>query len=201
MYKQAGIPVFIVAVLIIAGMVTAAEGQDGETQQDIFLKQGEVEQTERTLEAFTHAVDLWHDANLKGDDKLIAKYQEQLEKLIDVDLDHARSQVTRQHRQMAQTALIIERRRGERRWEERIDDRSSLREQENDYYRAQNWLAVKKRLAESIAKTEVFSAKLRLLNTYTEALKRQFDSESFELAQDMRELEQDAERFVIEKQD
>lgn len=201
MYKRAGIAIVIVSLITAMSVADEPPGQMPQAEKEIYFDQSQVEQTERTLEALSHAIDLWHDACLKGDTKLMAKYNEQLDKLIDTDIDHARSVVTRQQRQVAQTAMTIERRSGKRRWEEKINDRADLRQEKQDYHQAQNWLAVKKRLAASIAKTGAFSNRLRLFNTYTEALKRQLDSESFELAKDMRELEQDERRFVLEKQD
>jgi hypothetical protein len=201
MYMRVGVG--LIAMILLAAIV-AAEGSQQDiqkSQKQVYYDQSRVEQTRRTLDAFSHAVDLWHDAYLKGDAELIAKYEEQLEELVDTDLKHTRSEVTRQQRQVAQAAMVIERREGNRHWEERVEARGDLREEEHDFHRAQNWLSVKKRLSASIAKTEAFSNRLRLFNTYTEALRRQLESEGLELAEDMRELERDAERFVLEKQD
>ncbi len=201
MYKRTGITVLIAALIAGTTMAEAPQNQRGPDPEDIFFDQSRVEQTGRTLAAFSHAVDLWHDAYLKGDKMLVAKYEEQLETLIEADLEQARQVVTRQQRQASQAAMAIERRSGERRWEEKTEDQGELQEDKREYHRAQNWLAVKKRLATSIAKTEAFSNRLRLFNTYTEALQRQLDSEGFELAKDMRELEHHTNRFVSEKQD
>ncbi len=41
-------------------------------------------------ERFRHTIDLWHDANLKGDKKLIGRYAHQLFVLMDHDVEASR---------------------------------------------------------------------------------------------------------------
>ena len=63
------------ALLVLVSVAAAGPGQY-EHQQDgnqIGLDKKQLTSTKLTLKRLTHAIDLWHDANLKGDRTAIDK--------------------------------------------------------------------------------------------------------------------------------
>lgn len=162
-----------------------AESQDREIQEDekqIALDHVNAKQTRVTIKNLSHGIDLWHDANLKGDFDNIIKFQNKMHQLIRADIQKAVDVVT------------------ECEWQHELDLRKERANNSDDgilekshhehIYEKNNLIETKKLIKAkevlfvSLKRSRAFSNKYRLLNDYLELLKIELGIERIELADD-----------------
>ncbi len=172
----------LMAVLLVSASVAAAgpgQCEHKQSESQIEQDQNNLASTKLTLKRLTHAVDLWHDANLKGDRTAIEKCEMALQDLMEHDLDLTQAQLSQDGKAAAQSALGFK--RGARSWSEQVDD-------QNDLGKEKQLFGAKKRLANTWANSDAFSNKYRLINDYLDVLRRQTGTERIQLAEDTEEL-------------
>jgi hypothetical protein len=182
----------VVMVLLVAGSVVAAgpgQCQSKQDQTQIGQDEEQLASTRLSLKRLTHAVDLWHDANLKGDRTAVTKCERALKDLIKTDIDITQAQIARLDREAAQSALQFK--HGDRSWSESAENHADYVDDRSDLGEAKQLFGAKKRLANTWSKSDAFSNKYRLVNDYLDVLRRQAGLQRMELAEDIEELDED----------
>lgn len=181
---------FIVALAFAVG---AAAGESyfekKQDKKEIRQDKGVLGATSAVLDRLTRSIDLWVEANLKGDGKNIHKYETAIFEQIRADIASSRRLVERYEAEVRRSTSEYNRphdtRAGHR------DDRADLRDDVKDLHQARQLLRVKERLASSLHRTTAFSNKYRLLGDYKEVLRRELGMARVELAEDVNELHKD----------
>lgn len=153
--------------------------QMGENQHD-------ARQTASTLVKMSHFVDLWHDATLKGEKKLVTQREQELTEIIKSDLrrsyqylDECEKELTGWKQEHSRQAL------------EARNDRPAPTAAGNkhpDLRQAFSIVKAKQRLAGALSRSHVFSNKLRLFGDYQELLRHELDLGSVRLAEAVDEI-------------
>lgn len=183
--------VCVLAGLLVAGGVNASDKNVEEQQDKKEIRQDkrELVSTRATVKELSHAINLWHDANLKGDRGKIRKYEDKLYSIMRDDIGSTATVVKRYETETSQSAHEFE--RGERNWSERTDDHGDLRDDRRDLQKARGILMTKQRLASSFVKSPAFSSKYRLLGDYVDILRQEQAMTRIELAEDVSEFRED----------
>lgn len=152
------------AVILLFGM---AAGESDQFRPDAFAGEEQPQITgtlESTLKYLPHAIDLWHDANLKGDGGLAMKRQTYLLALLRADMKRNAEAFDRYRMELAAA-------------ESPGHELSTLQRQEllASLNAADQWFKVKRRLIGAITKSNAFSNKFRLMGDYCELLRREMD--------------------------
>jgi len=152
------------AMILLAGM---AAGDSDRFRPDTFAGEEQPQITgtlESTLKYLPHAIDLWHDANLKGDGSLAMKREIYLLALLRADMmrnaeafDGYRMELSASDSPGNEILTL---------------QRQELLENLNA---ADQWFKVKRRLIGAITKSGAFSNKFRLMGDYCELLRREMD--------------------------
>lgn len=181
--KLAG--VFLSLVLLLVGGVLAAEEPSAEKVADEAVDEIQAENAaEKAVhdaavdryERFRHAIDLWHDANLKGDKKLIKQYSHDLFMLMEHDIQYSRLA-------LAGTAVKVNRVAYGPKQDRESTYRGIYSRPKSEFERKQSEILAKRRLAESARKSEAFSNRFRLFNDYLELMKRATEPAKVELVE------------------
>lgn len=141
------------------------------------------------IKQLSNAMDLWHDANLKGDQGKIDKYAQELNNMLHKDME-ATARVLAQA-QVERVRSAREYRSDDKQRSEKADDKRDLVDDRRDAQQLRGILKVKKRLASSIAKSPAFSNKYRLLGDYMDVMKQEVGLTRLELVEDVQELHED----------
>lgn len=183
--------VTILMVLPAAGSTAGSVAEKVADKQEIKEDHQFIKHTRKTLDELNRAIDLWHDANLKGAEKKIASAEENIQIILQADItaswDHigeSEIEVFESAKELKSTPATGVARR---------DDRVDLRDDIKDLKRAKIVVRTKERLYSSIEKSKAFSNKYRLLGDYTDVLKKQLGLSRIELAEDRAELKEDRE--------
>lgn len=127
-------------------------------------------------ERFQHAIDLWHDANLKGDKDLIGKYRNQLFLLMDHDIEASRLALSGTAVKVSAPA-----------YGPKLDRESNYlgvySRPTSEFETKQTEILARRRLAESARKSEAFSNRFRLFNDYLDLMKRSAEPAKVELVE------------------
>ena len=145
--------------------------------------------TRATLERLSHTVDLWHDANLKDDQSLAYRYEQQLNEIILSDIGATARHLSQRAKEIKRSVRQMH--CEERRWSEPMDDQASLADDTKDNEKLEMIFKTKKRLAAAIAKSEAFSNRFRLLGDYEEVLRAELGFDRQQWAEDVKELRSD----------
>lgn len=174
------------SVTALAGSKAAEQSQDRQAiAKDVKI----MDQNHRTLQALEHAIDLWHDANLKNEEKLARQYMAQIRVIIESDLVYSQKLVEAARQE--KTASNQEQASPNESRYARIDDRHDAAENRIDEHRIKDLYQAKKRLFSSINRGVSFSNRFRLLGDYVSVVKRQINETHIELAEDTGELHED----------
>lgn len=166
------------AYSIICGLILAAVPAIGQDNQPIkqtdpniapaqeVVEVGEISTTSQKL---NRAVDLWHDANLKGDVRKSNEYERMIFDLLMADIRFLRSQIDVATRRVPEKEI----------------DTLTLRRQQENLKKNAGFLRAKERLVSSLRKAEAFSNKYRLYGDYLQVLKIERRRNSIQLASKM----------------
>jgi len=177
--------------LLVAGGVNAGDKNVDERQDQKEIRQDKkaLVSTRVTVKELSHAINLWHDANLKGDRAKIRKYEDKLYNIMRDDMASTATVVKRYETEASQSAREFK--RGDRNWSERTDDHGDLRVDRQDLQKTRGILMTKQRLAASFVKSPAFSSKYRLLGDYVDILRQEQGMTRVELAEDVSEFRED----------
>ena len=169
--------IFIFLLVLSVGMVVAVDKaqppQNNQQNPKLIFSINE------TLNHLAHHIDLWHDANLKGDQEKIKLYEGVIDDIINENIAQTKAAV----RNYAQLAVL----------EGVTSDDKELSLTEPDQTPNQSSeifkglvgnLNSQKKLSQAIQKTNVFSNKYRLLGDYIYLLKNELKIIKVELAQE-----------------
>jgi len=179
--------IFIIA-LVFAVKITAGESswERRQDRKEICQAAQELRNTKVAFDQLICTINLWHDANLKQDNKMIRKYEAAIFELIRTDLASSRRVVQQHEAEVRRSAREYNRpyntRVGSR------DDRNDLHDDVQDHYRASQLLKRKEHLAASLFRATAFSNKYRLLDDYAEVLRRELGMNRIEIAEDVHEI-------------
>lgn len=169
---------FIVIVVLMLMVGVGAVSAVDKAQSPGYADQAPqlVYRVNETLAHLKHHIDLWHDANLKGDREKISLYEGVINDIIGDDIAQGKKTV----RNFAQIAVL------ESMSEPREGDRAELAKnpvRSNEQFKNMvNNLNSKKKLAEAIRKTKAFSNRYRLLGDYIYLLQQELKIVKVELA-------------------
>ena len=174
----------VVLTTAIAGSA-ATEPKDQQVpkdQKEIVQQQESVKQTRLTIKKLAHGIDLWHDANLKGDFDKVLKFEKKIHEIIKADIKKAVDIVS------------------ESEWQHELELRKARADDSNEGVSEKNHneqghrdvglksskklIKAKEVLFVSVKRSHAFSNKYRLLNDYLDLLKRELGIERIELADD-----------------
>ena len=195
MKERFGFIVFtILAVILVAGLsLQAVAGKYRQEKKadrlEIKLSQNELQEATKCAKQLAHAIDLWHDANLKSDEGLIGKYEEKLHSIITTDIESSVKTVSRFEAEVNRSARESQANGGNR--VERKDDYRDFKDDVADLKTARELAKVKEKLSYAIRHSESFSNKYRLLNDYLDILSREIGVDRIELAEDFQEWQED----------
>ncbi|MCK4301122.1 MAG: hypothetical protein KAW91_00020 [candidate division Zixibacteria bacterium] len=181
---------------VLTGLLVVGGVNAGDKNVDEQLDKKEIQQDKRelvststTVKELSHAINLWHDANLKGDRAKIRKYEDKLYNIMRDDIGSTATVVKRYETEASRSAREFE--RGDRNWSERTDDHVDLRDDRRDLQKAMGLLKTKQRLVSSFVKSPAFSSKYRLLGDYVDILRQEQGLTRIELAEDVSEFRED----------
>lgn len=157
----------VVAATAVATDRTTDSNSDEATANTVRFLYG----SDDLLQQFTHHIDLWHDAVLKGDNDRTRHQVEQLNEMIRRDIKGTEKMV----RVLAKQAALEPADEDET---EKPDAFSPRRQ----FERAHALLELKRTLAQSIERTDAFSNKYRLLGDYRDVIRRQLQMPKLKLA-------------------
>ena len=182
-----------VLLLIVVGALAAGTAMAGPVFHEkagditeIKRDKKEISQTKATYDLLSHTVDLWHDANLKGNGARIAQYEKEIVDIAKNDIRTSAALVAQYRSEVSRSKVEANRPHTTRIG--KADDRKDLRDDRHDVRQAHTMAQVKQRLIGSFEKSDQFSNKYRLINDYLTVLKRELKSHQVELAEDVREL-------------
>ena len=96
-----GYRILLASVLVI---ILAAWGTLAGDKSEINHDKKEISQTEQVLKRLSHGIDLWHDANLKGDQHKIDEYHQGILNIIRVDVKATRELVNSYEKEAVKSA-------------------------------------------------------------------------------------------------
>lgn len=178
------------AGLLITGSAIAADSNEVKADKiELQKDKQEFQQTRMIYKKLHHGVDLWHDANLKGDTDKIRKYRNRLFELIRSDLTNSRQEIARGEAELSRSWKEF---KGEQpKSDEKADDRHDLRDDVNDLKQRQLLARTKAKLFVTLKRSEAFSNRFRLLNDYLDLLRGELNINRIEVAEDIKELRED----------
>lgn len=183
--------IFITALflLLAAGVTAGPTAEKVADKQEIKTDHKFIKQTQKTLNELDRAIDLWHDANLKGAEKKIILAQQKIKEILQADITASWDRIGESEVEVFKSAEESKATSGN--GAARSDDRVDLRNDIKDLKQAKMIVKTKERLYSSIEKSKAFSNKYRLLGDYTDVLKKQLGLSRIELAEDRAELKED----------
>jgi len=196
MQKRSHAMLFVILTVSAFGAGTVWGGRFQEKKQDrqeIRNDKREQRTTKATFVQLSKTVDRWVEANLKGDDKRVKRYEQAILNQIRDDIVSSQRLVDRYDAEIRRSAKECQGTHSSQ--ADRHDNRADLRDDVKDLYRARQLLKIKERLASTLSRTATFSNKYRLLGDYLETLRRELGMVRVELVEDVNEFHEDrAER-------
>ena len=176
-------------VLAVAAAIAGPLADKGADKPEIKADQQFIKQTQKSLDELNRAIDLWHDANLKGSEKKITLAHEKIQEILRADITASWDRIGDSELEVFESAeelkAISETRAA------RPDDRVDIRDDIKDLKQAKIIVKTKEQLYASIEKSTAFSNKYRLLGDYTDLLKHQLGISRIELAEDKASPDED----------
>jgi len=160
----------VAAVFMAVMFVGTAMGGNRVNHKEAMQDKRHLTQTRYTLDELSRHIDLWHDANLVGNDKLISKHEKQLRAIITSDLAQSKK-VVKQYRHKAPMARNLK----------------EKNEYKTEQTQAENLTDAKEKISDRLKRSKAFSNKYRLLGDYKDLLQRELGQERLQLAQDVRQ--------------
>lgn len=160
----------VAAVFTAAMFVGTAMGGDQVNHKEVKQDQKQLAQTRHTLDELSQHINLWHEANLLGDDRQISKHEKRLRAIIASDLAQSKK-VAKQYRNKVARAR----------------NPKESHEYETEQAQAENLAKAKDRISDCLKRGKAFSNKYRLLGDYKDLLRRELGQERLHLAQDVRQ--------------
>ncbi|HQL24607.1 MAG TPA: hypothetical protein PKY95_09340, partial [candidate division Zixibacteria bacterium] len=157
-------------LLLLAGLVllcSPAAAQDWFNGGPDTLAGADPAPRPETISDFMHAADLWHDATLKGDPRMIRKRELQLVRFLNEDIAASR-------RRYESCAARVEAAGGPDSGRVGVFPPSAQRALD-DLARAEQWLRVKKRLLRGFEQGGTFAAQYRQIMDYRDILRMEYD--------------------------
>ncbi|MFH1686923.1 MAG: hypothetical protein ABIE70_05305 [bacterium] len=179
----------LITVTAVNGPTATWAAQQNADSREIAKDRQSLEAGKSRIKQLSHLIDLWHDANLKGDQSKIDQLAQQLEEMLHRDMDATARAISQAQAEKARSAREFH--RGHRHWSEKVDDKRDLSDDIHDADQLRETLKVKKRLAASISKSPAFSNRYRLLGDYMDVMRHEVGMTRLELAEDIGELDQD----------
>lgn len=164
MYRKSLI--FLSIMLFLTGF-SAVSALDSDLPQTPGRTANFVYQVQETLEHLSLHIDLWHDANLKNDKEKVEIFESVIDDIISEDIANSKKAI----RNFAQMAVLDNSGQNENENGSRVDVnqiKSSVL-----FKKIVEAMSIKKKLAESISRTDAFSNKYRLLNDYLYVLREE----------------------------
>jgi exonuclease VII large subunit len=156
--------IFLLTALILPVGATIADNnnQGLQNQNDIRQNQRKLNNTRTVFEQLSRNIDLWHDANLKGNSKKIHQLEQQILVQIQADIALAEQAVKRYETEVPRFKP-----------EPKLTANTSANRGSDfrDYQDAKQRLQAKKQLADAVARATTFSHRYRLLENYLEILR------------------------------
>ncbi|MFQ6009365.1 MAG: hypothetical protein ACE5K8_10505 [Candidatus Zixiibacteriota bacterium] len=168
---------FLIAVLVlpVGSAIGDSHSQEQQNDDKIGNEQRKPKDTEYVFEQLRQNIDLWHEANLKGESKKIRQLEQQILDQIQADITLAEQAVKRYEAEACRFKPE----------HKLIPDTSANRGGVlRDYQNAKQRLQTKKQLVEALARATAFSHKYRLLENYMEILRTELGITPPELAGD-----------------
>lgn len=181
--------VTILLVLPAAGTKAGSTAEKVADKQEIKEDHQFIKHTRKTLDGLNRAIDLWHDANLKGGEKKIAFTEEKIQEILRADITASWDRIGESEIEVLENAEEFKSTPAT--GVARRDDRADLRDDIKDLRQSRIVVRTKEQLFSSIQKSKAFSNKYRLLGDYTDVLKKQLGLSRIELAEDRAELRED----------
>lgn len=174
--------VTLLLVLPAAGATAGSTPEKAADQQEIKQDHQFLKHTRKTLDELNRAIDLWHDANLKGGDKKIVLAHEKIQQILKADITTSWDRIGESEIEVFKSAEEFKSTpsTGNAHKDGRVDLRGDIK----NLKQAKIVLRTKERLYSSIEKSSAFSNKYRLLGDYTDVLKKQLGLSRIELAED-----------------
>jgi hypothetical protein len=154
--------IVLTALLAVSAFAAPAPGEKADLPPESSAPADNLDQSV-VIKKLTKLIDLWHDANLKGDGNLISKRADQITELLKIDIRNQQMHVDQ--RRVRLTNL----RQANQSSTPSAEERALLAE----LARADDFLKVKKRLLGAFQRSPYFSNKYRLISDYLEILRLQ----------------------------
>jgi len=158
--------------MILFSLGLAEDINNQETWDSIIANQhanGDTKQTEASLVKLSHFIDLWHDANLKGNKKNIFSFEQDIIAVAQFDIRTSQQFVDFKEKEQNNYEMK----------NAQVKDFGR-----NNLNKMSSILQAKKRLLGSFTRTNSFSNKLRLMGDYQELMRRELDLSRVKLAED-----------------
>ena len=168
--------IIIVALVLVAGVAAVSAGEKPLTPGYNSQAPQLVYNVNETLNHLKRHIDLWHDANLKGDADKISLYEGVLKDIINDDIAQSKKTV----RSLAQLAVLESMSENS---EENSSDEFKNPIRTNDRFKNMvSNLNAKKKLADAFNRARAFSNKYRLLGDYVYLLQQELKIVRVEIA-------------------
>ena len=177
--------------LLLATSIVMADSQSEieQDKQEISYDKKYIQRTSVTLNNFTLAFDLWHDANLKGDSKAISKYEQEIYDVIGEDIRNSYQAVSYAKLESSYSKEEILQDQSNK--YNKKNSQCSFKGDQNDLSLENKHMNIKKRLLKAIKNSKSFGYRYRLLSDYQQLLHQGLKLEKVELAEDVGELHED----------
>lgn len=170
----------LILIWMTFALAVSASGSDPATTEQSGLSEDSAAVYERrvdlTVDGLSHAVDLWHDANLLGNEDLIARYEILIDNILRADIKA--------------TEMVLKTLEAECHADGSGGEPKTKAELE-DCYRI---LYEKEKLAGMVRRADTFSDKYRHLGGYINALRRELGMPRLRLAEDKEAIDDSPSR-------
>ncbi len=165
------ITILSVSILVILFSFGFTDDNNNQKIWDNIVETQQVDRDSKQIKVsmvkLSHFVDLWHKANLKGDNKKVFQYEQDILAVVQYDLQVSHKFVSKKEQMQLKGKMN----------KTHVKANSNLGKM-NSIYNA------KKRLIGSFSKSTSFSNKLRLVGDYRELMRRELDLSIVRLAED-----------------
>jgi hypothetical protein len=166
---------FFVLMLLALPSTLFADGGNGKAVDSNRVTPGDHDpfKPQNKFEVLSYAIDLWHDATLKGDDGKMKECRDDIQKFLEADIESDRNLIKMLTRQ-AVDGQVAKGEEGKNLIEEKPAKKLSKADQELVNELAQ-MIRTKELLVDGISRSEAFSNQYRLLGDYTDLLRKELD--------------------------
>ncbi len=165
------LPVFLLQAVLVTSASVMAENQSPAEQSEQMQSQTPPSPG-ANIKELNHAINLWHDATLKGDGPLAARRFIDIETVIRTDISQNQMRVDKYRWQLEVGAKKDNS-------QEAALDRQKVMAKLSE---ADSWLKIKRRILSAVLRAEAFSNRYRLLGDYVEIMRRELDKAQKKMA-------------------